>query len=189
MTTPALEQNVEAIKEWEKATLLARTRTEQFGDWIASTAASGPALLLHVGWFGSWTLVNSGMVSGVAPFDPFPFPLLTMTVAFEAIFLSLFVLVSQNRLSRQTDKRSHLNLQIDLLTEREMTAVLRLLHDIASHLDVRTSVTAEQLRDLARETDLQRLTGRMDEFDQQEFSRATTGTAVPQPDSPEHETR
>ena len=69
---------------------------------------------------------------GIRPFDPFPFPFLTMTVSLEAIFLALFVLASQNRLTRQADKRSHLDLQIDLLAEREMTAVLQLLQDIAS---------------------------------------------------------
>jgi Protein of unknown function (DUF1003) len=92
------------------------------------------------------------------PFDPFPFPFLTMTVSLEAIFLALFVLASQNRLARQADKRSHLDLQINLLAEREMTAVLQLLQDIARHLDVRTSVTPEQLRDLMKKTDLQRYT-------------------------------
>ena len=100
----------------------------------------------------------------MAPFDPFPFPFLTMTVSPEAIFLALFVLASQNRLARQADRRSHLDLQIDLLAEQEMTAVLRLLRDIAEHLKVETSVTAEQLRDLARKTDLQRLTHRMAEL-------------------------
>ena len=60
-----------------------------------------------------------------------------MTVSLEAIFLALFVLASQNRLGRQADKRAHLDLQIDLLAEREMTAVLQILQDIASHLKVR----------------------------------------------------
>jgi uncharacterized membrane protein len=87
-----------------------------------------------------------------------------MTVSLEAIFLALFVLASQNRLSRQADKRSHLDLQIDLLAEREMTAVLQLLQDIASHLRVETSVTPEQLRDLMKKTDLTRLTNRMEEL-------------------------
>jgi uncharacterized membrane protein len=76
----------------------------------------------------------------------------------------LFVLASQNRLSRQADKRSHLDLQIDLLAEREMTAVLRLLQDIASHLKVETSVTPEQLRDLMEKTDIRRLLNKMDEL-------------------------
>jgi uncharacterized membrane protein len=160
----AVEENVQAIKRWQRATLLARSKTEQVSDWIACTAASGPVLVLHVLWFGAWVVVNAGVIRGIRPFDPFPFPLLTTTVSLEAIFLALFVLASQNRLARQTDKRSHLDLQIDLLAEREMTAVLQLLQDIAHHLKVQTSVTPEQLRDLMKQTDLRRLTDRMEEL-------------------------
>jgi len=161
---PALEENVQAIKAWESATLLARSKAEQLSDWIACTAASGPVLLLHVVWFSFWVSANVGWLPGIKPFDAFPFPFLTMTVSLEAIFLALFVLASQNRLARQSDKRSHLDLQIDLLAEREMTAVLTLLQDIARHLEVRTTVTAEQLRDLMEKTDVQSLATRMDEL-------------------------
>jgi uncharacterized membrane protein len=160
----ALEENVQAIKRWEKAILLARSKAEQVSDWIVCTAGSGPVLFLHVVWFAAWVIMNVDLIRGIRPFDRFPFPFLTMTVSLEAIFLALFVLASQNRLARQADKRSHLDLQVDLLAEREMTAVLQLLQDIASHLDVRTSVTPEQLRDLMKQTDLRRLTDRMDEL-------------------------
>ena len=132
-----MEENVQAIKRWEKTILLARSKSEQVSDWIAYTAGTGPVLVLHVVWFGAWVIVNLGVIRGIRPFDPFPFPFLTMTVSLEAIFLALFVLASQNRLARQADKRSHLDLQIDLLAEREMTAVLQLLQDIARHLEVR----------------------------------------------------
>ena len=160
----AVEENVQAIKRWESAILLARSKAEQVSDWIACTAGSGPVLVLHLLWFGAWVAINAGAIRGIRPFDPFPFPLLTTTVSLEAIFLALFVLASQNRLARQTDKRSHLDLQIDLLAEREMTAVLQLLQDIARHLDVQTTVTPEQLRDLMKRTDLRRLTDRMEEL-------------------------
>ena len=160
----ALEENVRAIKGWERAILLARSKAERVSDWIACTAGSGPVLVFHVVWFGAWVIVNADAIRGMSPFDPFPFPFLTMTVSLEAIFLALFVLASQNRLSRQADKRSHLDLQIDLLAEREMTAVLQLLQDIAKHLAVQTTVTPEQLRDLMTRTDLQRLTDRMEEL-------------------------
>jgi len=160
----AVEENVQAIKRWEHAILRARSKAEQLSDWIARTAGSGPVLALHVLWFGVWVTVNSGMVRRIRPFDPFPFPFLTMTVSLEAIFLALIVLASQNRLSRQGDKRSHLDLQINLLAEREMTAVLQLLQDIAGHLNVKTNVTPEQLRDLMKKTDVQRLTNRMEEL-------------------------
>jgi uncharacterized membrane protein len=160
----AVEENVQAIKRWEKTILLARSKAEQVSDWIACTAGSGPFLAFHVIWFGAWVTINAGAVRAIRPFDPFPFPFLTMTVSLEAIFLALFVLASQNRLTRQADKRSHLDLQIDLLAEREMTAVLQLLQDIAQHLEVQTRVTPEQLRDLMKKTDLRRLTNRLEEL-------------------------
>src|SRR5688572_32791462 len=91
------------------------------------TAGNGPVLLLHVVWFGAWVTVNAGAIRGVRPFDPFPFPFLTMTVSLEALFLALFVLASQNRLARHADKRRHLALRMDRLAEREMTAGLQFL--------------------------------------------------------------
>jgi uncharacterized membrane protein len=161
----ALDENVREIKRWEEATRHARSGTERLSDWIAARAASGPVMIAHAVGFALWIVVNVGLLPGIAPFDPFPFPFLTMAVSLEAIFLALFVLASQNRLARQADRRSHLDLQIDLLAEREMTAVLRLLRDIAAHLKVESSITSEQLRDLAKRTDLHQLTSRMAEFD------------------------
>jgi uncharacterized membrane protein len=169
-----LDENVQAIKRWEHTILLARSKAEQVSDWIACTAASGPVLMLHVLWFGVWVIVNAGIIRRLRPFDPFPFPFLTMTVSLEAIFLALFVLASQNRLARQADKRSHLDLQIDLLAEREMTAVLQLLQDIARHLEVPTTVTAEQLRDLMKKTDVRHLTNRMEELAEPASTSAST---------------
>ena len=121
-------------------------------------------LLLHLVWFTVWVSANVGLIRGVRRFDAFPFPFLTMTVSLEAIFLALFVLASQNRPAGQPDKRSHLDLPIDLPAEREMRAVLQLLQDIASHLEVKTALTPEQLRDLMKKTDLNRLTAQMNEL-------------------------
>ena len=160
----ALEQDIQAIKGWERRILGSRSKAERVSDRIAFTAGSGPVLVLHVIWFAAWIVVNAGWIRAIKPFDPFPFPFLTMTVSLEAIFLALFVLASQNRLAHQADKRSHLDLQIDLLAEREMTAVLQMLQDIVNHLKVETSVTPAELRDLMQETDIHGLTDRMDEL-------------------------
>jgi hypothetical protein len=67
----ALEENVQAIKRWERAILLTRSKAEQVSDWIACTAGSGPVLVLHVLWFGAWVTVNVGAIPGIEPFDPF----------------------------------------------------------------------------------------------------------------------
>lgn len=160
----ALEENIAAIKTWERASVHERSRVERLSDDITRIAAGGPVLVLHIIWFGAWILINLNVIPVIRPFDPFPFQLLTMIVSLEAIFLSLFVLASQNRLTHEADKRANLDLQIDLLAEREMTAVLRLLQDIAHHLHVPLSITSTQIRDLARKTDLRSLTERMEEL-------------------------
>jgi uncharacterized membrane protein len=68
----ALDENVQAIKGWERAILRARSKSEQVSDWIACTAGSGPVLVLHVIWFGVWVTVNVGVIRHIRPFDPFP---------------------------------------------------------------------------------------------------------------------
>jgi uncharacterized membrane protein len=165
-SSPALEENVETIKQWEQAALHARSNAERLSDWITSIAASGPVQVGHAVWFACWVVANVGMIPGITPFDPFPFPLLTTFVSLEAIFLALFVLASQKRLAQQSDKRAHLDLQIDLLAEREMTAVLQLLRDIAKALNVKVKITPEQMRDLAKETDIHKLTDKLDDVPQ-----------------------
>jgi uncharacterized membrane protein len=158
----AVEENVEAIKSWDRALLLRRSKIERFSDNITLAAAAGPSIVLHAIWFAAWIAINAGFVPVIRPFDPFPFPLLTMIVSLEAIFLSLFVLASQNRLAKQSDLRANLDLQIDLLAEREMTTVLQLLKDIANHLKVDTHVTHEQIADLIKRTDVKRLADELD---------------------------
>ena len=70
----------------------------------------------------------------LAGFDPYPFSFLTLIVSLEAIFLSLFVLISQSRMSREADRRAHLDLQVNLLAEQENTKALEMLHRISQHL-------------------------------------------------------
>jgi uncharacterized membrane protein len=158
----AVEENVEAIKSWDRRLLIGRTNTERISDRITNIAASGGSMLAHLAWFTSWIAINAGWIPGVEPFDPFPFPFLTMAVSLEAIFLALFVLASQNRLGKQADLRAKLDLQIDLLVEREMTAVLQLLSDIVKHQNVPTHVTSDSLADLIKKTDVQTLANEVD---------------------------
>ena len=158
-----MEENVRAIKAWEAAALHGRSRAERVSEWITSTAGRGPVLFAHLVWFVGWTAVNLDAVPGVPPFDPFPFPLLTTIVSLEAIFLALFVLSAQNRLATQADKRAHLDLQIDLLAEREMTAVLQIVQDLAAHLGVAHAEGSPQIQELAKETDVSELTSKLDD--------------------------
>ena len=158
----AIEENVDAIKSWDRALLLKRSKIERFSDRITVIAAGGPSIVAHAIWFAAWISINVGLLPIIAPFDPFPFPFLTMTTSLEAIFVALFVLASQNRLAKQSDLRANLDLQIDLLVEREMTAVLQLLKDIAQHLHVDTDVTTDQISDLIKKTDVKALADEVD---------------------------
>ena len=160
---PAVEENVEAIKAWDRALLEKRSKAQRISDGITSVAASGPSMLAHALWFTAWIAINSGYLPIIDSFDRFPFPILTIMLSLEAIFLALFVLASQNRLAKQSDLRANLNLQIDLLAEREMTTVLQLLKDIASHLEVTTGVSKEQLAELIEKTDVQELASQVDQ--------------------------
>jgi uncharacterized membrane protein len=158
----AVEENINAVKVWEQAALDERSAAVRFSEWVTRVLGGGPSLALHLVWFGSWVLANTGTIPGIEPFDRFPFPLLTTMVSLEAIFLSLFVLASQNRLTTQADKRAQLDLQIDLLAEREMTAVVVMVADLARHLKAPVSLTAEQIRDLGQKTDVRSLVGELE---------------------------
>src|SRR5207248_9379933 len=92
-------------------------------------------------WFGAWTVANL-LPRSPLRFDPYPFQLLTLVVSLEAIFLSTFILISQNRQARLGDRRNHLDLQINLLSEQENTKMLSLLEQIAGRVGV--SVTQDE---------------------------------------------
>ena len=91
----------------------------------------------HVIWFVAWIAIHTGQI-GIKVFDPYPYGLLTMIVSLEAIFLSTFVLISQNRLSEEADRRADLDLHIGLLSETEMTFALKMLRSIQKKLDIDT---------------------------------------------------
>jgi uncharacterized membrane protein len=129
-------QNVAAVAKLEAAEHARLTRPELFADAIARMAGTPSFAAIHVVWFAVWLLWNLGPVAALRPFDPYPFSFLTLVVSLEAIFLSIFVLVSQNALTRQSERRAHLDLQINLLAEQESTKTVALLQRIAEHLKV-----------------------------------------------------
>jgi uncharacterized membrane protein len=109
---------------------------EKIADLLTRFSGSMTFVYVHTIWFGIWIALNSGLLGSRPPFDPFPFSLLTLVVSLEAIFLSTFVLISQNHAGRVADKRSELDLQINLLSEHEITRLLKLMDAVADHLDI-----------------------------------------------------
>jgi uncharacterized membrane protein len=115
---------------------------------IAGFCGTAPVLWLHALFFAGWLAFNSSRFA----FDPYPFTFLTMVVSLEAIFLSFFIMIGQNIASRESDRRHQLDLQINLLNEREMTAMLRLMTTMADKLQVGEAELAEA-RAFAHNTD------------------------------------
>jgi uncharacterized membrane protein len=115
-----LERNIRTILRLRLKADRGRGLQDQIADAITSFSGRLMFVYVHIVWFGAWILLNTGRF-GVKTFDPFPYGLLTMVVSLEAIFLSTFVLISQNRLSEEAENRADLSLQIGLLTEHEVT--------------------------------------------------------------------
>src|SRR6185295_17886521 len=111
------EQNVDKVSQLEESAREHRTPTDRFAEAIANFCGSMTFVWVHVVWFGFWIVINS--VPGVHHIDPFPFTFLTLVVSLEAIFLSTFILISQNHDAKISERRNHLDLQINLLSEQE----------------------------------------------------------------------
>jgi uncharacterized membrane protein len=143
-----IEQNIHTIIHSRQVSASQRTREERIADIITDFSGRMFFVYFHVIWFGAWLLINLGFTH-IQPFDPYPFGLLTMIVSLEAIFLATFVLISQNRLSAEADRRADLDLQIGLLTEYELTRVINMLDAVQDKMGIEND-TDEELLDLEK---------------------------------------
>ncbi len=169
-----VRHTVTEIVRLEQRDRTAMSRSDRIADWITGFSGSMPFVYLHVVWFACWIALNRG-IFGTTPFDPFPFGLLTMIVSLEAIFLATFVLISQNRQALQSDRRAKIDLQLNVISEQEVTTILRVLDLISTHLGV--DLTADpDLQAMEQVTDLTRL---MDEIDEAELARDPEGAKGP----------
>ena len=127
-------QNVKSIAALEREAQAHRSRTDRIASKITKFCGTMTFVWVHVVWFGFWIVWNT--VLPIAHLDPFPFSFLTLVVSLEAIFLSTFILISENQQERVAERRNHLDLQINLLSEQENTKMLELLGKIATKLGV-----------------------------------------------------
>ena len=128
------QRNVRKIAEIDKAQKANRTIGEKIAEVIAAFCGSMIFVYVHIVWFTGWILINS--VFTFAQFDPFPYTFLTLVVSLEAIFLSTFILISQNHETQLTERRNQLDLQVNLLAEQENTKMLDLLQRIAEKVGI-----------------------------------------------------
>jgi uncharacterized membrane protein len=135
MLADVIDRNIATMLRLREETRRRRPLQLSLADGITWFSGRMIFVYLHVIWFGLWILINTGQL-GVRSFDPYPYGLLTMIVSLEAIFLSTFVLISQNRLAAEADRRADLDLHIGLLTEHEVTRVLQMLDAVHSKLGI-----------------------------------------------------
>ena len=130
-----IEKNILTMVELRREDERKKSAQDKAADALTAFSGSMIFVYLHILWFGAWIAINLGWL-GIKPFDPFPFGLLTLVVSLEAIFLSTFVLISQNRAGVVSDKRADLDLQIDLLAEHKITHLLQTVAAIAERVGV-----------------------------------------------------
>lgn len=145
-------ENIEAIYEHEQSEARKETAPERVARVVADWSGTVYFIGGHIFLFAMWITANMT----IADFDPFPFVLLITIVSLESILLSGFLLLSQNQMAKEADRRHKLDLQINLLAERESTALLRLVEKIAEKLDVpkEDRVEAQGLSDDTNPTDV-----------------------------------
>jgi uncharacterized membrane protein len=132
----SLRRNIHTLQERRREEAARATRQEKLAEAITAFAGSMAFVYIHLAAYGGWIVANLGLIPGLKPFDP-SFVILATEASVEAIFLSTFVLISQNRTAAAADKRADLDLHISLLAEHELTKLTEVVADIAEKLDVR----------------------------------------------------
>ncbi len=153
-------ENIQTVIQVEESIREQRSKKDRIADAIGSFAGTVTFVLLHLVWFAAWTVINLGLIPEIPKFDPYPYQLLAMIVSLEGVLLSTFVLIKQNRMTLLSDRRGHLDLQINLLTEQEVTKLLQLMERVSARLGVEGGdAEVKEMRevtavgDLARELD------------------------------------
>jgi uncharacterized membrane protein len=163
--TPAnpTQQNIDAIAKLEHEALGRRTITERVSEVITSLVGNMGFLLAQLILISGWILVNPHAIPGLKAFDPFPFGVLALLVSSEGVFLTVFVLISQSRMARQSDRRSHLGLQVSMLSEQELTTILQMLQKLCQHMGVNVESSEQQVQSFTKTTEIHKLASELED--------------------------
>lgn len=129
-----------------------RTISEKLADYLTSRFGTIWFLIVNVTIFVIWILINNKLFPNIKPFDPFPYHFLTFSVSLEAIILSTFVLISQNRAAKVNDLREEIDLQVDIIAEQELKKLTQLIIALIRKQGVKIEED-EVLKELLKETD------------------------------------
>jgi uncharacterized membrane protein len=147
-----IQDHVEMIAKHEMEFLTNRTRSERITDAVAGYVGSVTFVLFHLFVFTVWIVWN--LLPHIAHFDPRPFGLLQTFVAMESILVASFILMRQARLGRRADERDHLMLQILILSEKEITALLSVNREIASEVGIEDLANKKDVQELSEPTSI-----------------------------------
>ena len=144
-----VDRNIRALLEQRQEEQGSRTREERIADAVTRFTGSMRFVYIHLVMFGTWIAINLGVLPGIPRFDR-SFVVLAMVASVEAIFLSTFVLISQNRMAALADKRADLDLQVSLLAQHEITRLITLVAAVAERMGLDQAHDPE-LSELARD--------------------------------------
>jgi uncharacterized membrane protein len=148
--TSTSQMNIATIIRLEEEAEKDRTTAERVSETIGRFAGTLSFVIVQVGFVAVWIAAN--LHEGAL--DPFPFVFLAGMLAFEAVTLTAFVLIRQNRMSLRADRRNHLALQINLLAEQEATKIIQMLGRMSKQLGIEGEVTDSETRELAADTSI-----------------------------------
>ncbi|MEK7471013.1 MAG: DUF1003 domain-containing protein [Patescibacteria group bacterium] len=149
------------IRSFEAKELKKRSWSVRLADDLTLTFGSLFFLTLNVALFAFWVLANTGRISGIVIFDPFPFPLMTTIVSLEAIVLTLIVLMSQNRQSFISNLREEIDMQVNIASEREITMILQILTKIADKQGIK--LESRDLEEMLKKIEVSYLERKLEE--------------------------
>ena len=155
-----VERNITALLERRQQEQRRRGRDERIAEAISRFTGSMPFVYLHLVLVGLWVVINLGLTP-IPRFDP-TFVILAMVASVEAIFLSTFVLITQNRMAAIADRRADLDLQISLLAEHEITRLISLVSQIAERMEIESARDPE-LVELSRDVEPERVLDTIEE--------------------------
>lgn len=157
------QYNTEAIAKLERDALDRRTPAERVSDVVTTLVGNLGFLLAHLFLISGWSLVNLHVIPGLRAFDPFPFGILALVVSSGSVFLTIFVLISQSRMARQSERRSHLDLQVGMLSEQELTTILQMLQKLCQHMGVNVDSSKQEVQSFSKTTDVHKLASKLED--------------------------
>jgi uncharacterized membrane protein len=142
-TPRVVARNIEEVVRLEQEQRRRSPPFSRIAEAVAGFAGSRGFVVLHALVVLAYVLMNSGLVPGITPFDPFPYGLLGTAFSLEGVLLAAFVLMKQNRMSAQAEQRAHLDLQVSLLAEQEISKAIRLLQLACTRLGIEQAADEE----------------------------------------------